>query len=508
MSAQKKAAGKAAAKKENTFDSADYSSRPTIAIEPGELPRMYDEAEAALAATGRVYQRGGVLVALTDDFRTVTLNVATTNMLLARCVNWVKAAKMKDRVVHFPADPPRSIAEALVSAPSWAAVNELRQVVRHPVFLPDGRLLAPGFDSRSGFYGAFAPLFDVRTDATQEEAREAAAHLETLVQTFDFETAEDRAGALSAILAAVCRPVLRTAPMFLISAPVAGTGKGLLAKVISRFAMPGEPPSSTLPDDDDEAKKEIMSRLMSSQPVLFFDEVAGGEIDSVPLRTLSTSEIMGGRLLGQSRDINVSTRTLVMITGNNITPTADTARRIVEIRLNPACESPATRTFSYDPIAVADKDRINLIRAVLTIQAAWMAAGRPRAAGPAVGSFADWDEWCRQPVIWLTGKDPAGRMFSGMMNDPRKNELAAVLSAWDDRYQSQPMTTGDVCGDGSSQALQNALRDATSPRSGQLSPKSVGRWLKANRDRIAAGFKLIEAGMLDGRTRWRVERVG
>lgn len=505
---QKKAAKKVAAQKnKNAFDTANYSSRPVISIEAGELPRMYDQAEVALAATGRVYQRGGVLVGLTDDFRTVPLNAATVNMLLARCAAWTKIVKMKDREISVPADPPRGIAEALVAAPGWPVVDELRQVVRHPVFLPDGRLLEPGFDRRSGFYGAFAPLFDVRDDATLEEALEAAAQLETLLHTFDFETHEDRAASLSAILAAVCRPVLRTAPMFLISAPLAGTGKGLLARVISRFAVPGEPSAATLPDDDDEAKKEIMSRLMSSQPVLFFDEVAGGEIDSVPLRTLATSEIMGGRLLGQSRDINLSTRTLVLITGNNITPTADTARRIVEIRLNPACETPATRTYTYNPITVADRDRINLIRAALTIQAAWIAAGRPRAEGPAVGSFGDWDEWCRQPIIWLTGTDPATRMFSGMLNDPRKNELATVLAAWYARYDSQPVNTGDMCGDGSSQALQNALRDATSPRNGQLSPKSVGRWLARNRDRIAAGFKLVEAGMLDGRTRWRVDRA-
>lgn len=483
----------------------NLEKRPRIVVRPGELPRIYDEAEVALAGCGRVFNRAGILVVLTDDGKTVPLKQATIRMLLARVADWVKPVVMRGGEMEIPADPPRDVGEAMLAESAWPTIPELKQVVEHPVFLNNGRLLGRGYDPESKFYGNFAPLFDVQLDATLDDAKSAAQEILDLFKTLDLETESDRAAVLATTLAAVCRPVLRTSLLIVITAPTPGSGKGLLARVVARFAQPGEPAAKTLQGDDDEIKKELLSALVTSAPVLFFDEVSGGEIDSTALRTLATSEFFSGRWLGQSKEINVSTRALVLITGNNITPAADSCRRMLEIRLNPRCETPSTRIFSFDPIASVDKNRNRLIRAALTIQSAYLHAGSPSFDVPATGSFEDWHRWCRLPVLWVLGIDPAHRIIHALAHDPHKAELAAVLEAWHLDFGSNPTSISAAI---IKQRILDSLRLAVPSRPGtDPSAVAIGRWFAKNKDRIAGGFHLRQGGMLDGRARWIVEKI-
>ena len=143
----------------------------SILFKTGEMDRMYDEAEVALAATGRVYHRGGVLVSLTDDGKTFPLCQATTLILLARSARWIKKVKNEEgETTTRKVDPPPMVAAALPKAHEWKKIPELRQVVDHPLFLMDGQLLQKGYDAETKFYGDFRPLESVNLDATREDA--------------------------------------------------------------------------------------------------------------------------------------------------------------------------------------------------------------------------------------------------------------------------------------------------------------------------------------------------
>ena len=57
------------------------------------------------------------------------------------------------------------------------------------------------------------------------------------------------------------------------------------------------------------------------------------------------------RRLGESVRIKVSTRTLIMATGNNLSFVGDLARRILPITLDHRKERPETLSFPFDPVA-------------------------------------------------------------------------------------------------------------------------------------------------------------
>lgn len=483
-------------------------NKPVIEVNKGELGRMLDQAENALALTTKVYQRGGALVSLTDDGKTFPVCQASALILLSRAATWIKTeTDSEGNKKKRKADPPNAIAAAMPKEAEWKTIPHLEHVVDHPLFCLDQKLLQTGYNAETKIFGNFKELESVNLSANKEDAKAALEFINLLFRTLDLETDHDKAAAVCAVLTAACRPVLKTAPIFLITAPVIGSGKGLLARLIAGFAQAGEPPAKTLQGDDEEIKKELISALLVGSPVLFFDEVQGNEIDSVPLRTLATSESFSGRLLGRSKNLDLSTRALILITGNNLTPSADTSRRVLEIRLNPKCECPATRKFETNPIAEMSKHRSKLIRAALTIQAAYFNCqkeGNTEPEAPGIGSFSDWNKMCRLPVLWLTGFDPAKRLLDQMKTDPARAELGEVLAEWRQEFGGREVTAAEVqrC-----QKVFEAIKAVAGSRNRDLSVVEVGRWIAKHKDRIVAGKKLTKSDAITNKLKWCVEMV-
>ena len=478
---------------------------PIIDASGGGLHDAFDESIKAIAASNNLYNKDGVLLKI-EGGELAALTEAVLRVELSRIANFVK----NELVI----DPPADIAKAIWVSNVYPSVRKLQGVTQHPVLI-DNTLSNEGFDEKTGLFGNFAASDYAVPEKPNEQDKSAALKLllEPL-QTFDLDEAHDHGAALAAMMTAVCRPVLRTAPLFLVSAPLAGAGKGLLARCFSLVATTREVAACTLGENHEETKKEIISRLASAKPVIFFDELAASEIDSPDLRTLATSAVFGGRILGKSQDVDLSTRTLVLMTGNNATPSSDTARRVVEIRLKPACETPSLRSFDFDPIEFTLKNRSRIIGAVLTIQRFYANAGYPKIEGvPSTGSFEDWDNAVRFPIIFAMGQnfDPAKRMQDGIKCDPRKNELINLLAAWKSALGNEKITAGEVIEKvtalvtGSKEkALRAAIVEAVGSRGGDISPRAFGKFLSRSRDRIAGGLMLIDGALLNGRQRWQV----
>jgi hypothetical protein len=143
----------------------------------------------------------------------------------------------------------------------------LRRVSTAPLLASDGMIrAAAGYEVESGLWCANVPELTVPDRPTLAEAQSALQQIRQAFRTFPFADAEmvvedkvpvvdttrppglDESGVLVGLLTAMCRPSLPLAPGLLVSAPSisgAGTGKGLLIRVISEIAYGVEPRAFT-----------------------------------------------------------------------------------------------------------------------------------------------------------------------------------------------------------------------------------------------------------------------
>lgn len=264
----------------------------------------------------------------------------------------------------------------------------------------------PGYDPRTGIYLDFAPgAFPAAIEPTREAALRALDMLERPLRGFPFADPASRSTALGAMLSAVIRPELRTCPAIIVDAPSAGTGKTLFGQMVGALALGTPPPSISYATRQEENEKRLSALLRGGDPVLMIDNVSC-ELEGDFLCQMLTSDSVRARILGQSETVTLSTRTLVIVTGNNVHASGDMSRRAVKVRLDAGMANPDERRFDFNPVEEVRAQRPILVRAALTILRAYIAAGRPVTNLPAFGSFEDWD-LVRGALVWLGLPDPA-----------------------------------------------------------------------------------------------------
>jgi hypothetical protein len=204
-----------------------------------------------------------------------------------------------------------------------------------------------------------------------------------------------------------------------------------------------------------------------------------------------TQEVVQARILGLSERRILPSTALVLASGNNLVFAGDTSRRAVICRLDAQVERPDTRTFDFDCHAEVLAERPQLVVDALTILLAYHLAGRPCSLQP-MGSFADY-EWIRGALVWLECADPAETRLSILANDPRKDELILIMEMWEQAFGSMAIDVAEI----ERRALQHGQTpDAVTLLRNKLvevccrsgwSGKSVGWWLRRNKDRIVGG---------------------
>lgn len=485
-------------------------ARTQIDVNQG-LAEVVDLCIDALVKTGQVFDRGGILVAIDRDNSIHQLTAPTIRFALSRLVKTVKTSLHKNQIVTEPVPVPGYVGDTIAGLTKWRGMPIVEAITDHPVLTSENRLIGAGYDHETRVFGRFDDSrFSVPENPTTDDALAALDRLRQLLRTFEFETPGDQAAALAAMLTAVSRPVLPTALLTLIDAPMPGSGKGYLGGLIARLAQNKTHPAKRMGDNGDEIHKEIVSALLAAKPVVFFDEMGMSEIDCPAIRMLATAEIYSARLLGVMREVDVSTKTLVLCTGNNVSPTADTARRMLHLRLNPQVENPSARHFKYSADEDMQENRDRFIEDVLTIQRAFLLAhARGETVRPeqAVGGFKAWDLMCRQPILWLGGVDPCERMLRTMRENPAKNELLTIMTAWFEKFGNIPTKTGEAlqCADFIKICEEHMRRKPGS----QISAISLGLWLKRHRGQVVQGRLFeVEVTDKDGVSFWRVREIG
>lgn len=498
------------------IDVAEARMKSMIRVKNGQIHRVVDAAERALAESTRLYQRGGLIVMVVCDPGTKETRIqpVSANELvseLARAARWEKYDR-RDGWVET--DPPQRPVAVLFDSSSYAHLPVLNGLTRQPYLRPDGSLTtSAGFDLKTGMYGAFdAAAFDIPVRPTRAQAESALQILKDILVEFSFADDNDHAAALAALLTAAVRPGLQQAPLFHVSAPVMGSGKSFLCELISALATPQRSAPTSFPGSDEECGKVLLAELMRAPAVIEFDNLTYDLVPHRSLCTVLTSENFSGRILGVSKTTTVSTRTLFLSSGNNVSAVRDMTRRSVTITLDARCETPATRSFAR-PNLVREVllDRGRYVSAALTVVTAWIAAGRPMTQCKPLAGFSDWTELVRQPLLWLGLPDPAESVFESMAVDPETELLDRLLRAWEKLFGNKPKMVREALQqvstfDDAQTDLREVMSDIADER-GEINRRKLGRWIQRRADRMVNGRTFVRDSATRSAEAWRVESV-
>lgn len=494
------------------LDVTDIAARhkPEIRIVAGDMHRIIDAAEKVLAAQGRHYQAGGLIVSVstdpvTGDPSTVPTGASALAKELSQAATWEKFDGQKQEWVR--SDPPTRHTSILYDTKDYRYLPPLAGLVRQPYFREcDGALITqPGYDPTSQIFGVFDARQFPMPEPTHEAARSALALLNDLLAEFHFVAPTDKAAALSAMFTAVVRPTLPYAPGFHARAPVFGSGKTYLCELIGAFGGPGGNAKVSYPTTSEEATKVILSLLLTSPAVIEFDDMDTDWIPHGTIKRMLTADKITDRILGVSKTATVSTRTLFLGSGNNVGPVRDLLRRVVTIHIDPRCATPATMAYRGFPVDKVRKDRGRYVAAVLTIIHAWRMAGSPRADTENIVTFGGaWSDYCRYPLMWLGQPDPATALLNQVKHDPDSDALAGLLTEWRKEFGSTPTTVRRAVNRaGNCPDLLDAMREFPVEDRGEINRSKLGWLLKKNANRIVGGLEFQKAEA-DGRTAWCV----
>ena len=509
-------------------------SRPVVRIEDENIrTTVTDQVENLLIKAGApIYQQQGRLVEVIRDLikvagceegyalRLSTLGLSRLLELMDRYIGFERYLGKADNYV--PCRCPEEIAATYLSRDGCWRVPRLFGVTSIPVLRPDGSVVTRvGYDEATGI--VFEPgglVFpEIPAHPTRADALAAFETMMTPVRLFPFRDGIAKAVAASAIITAVVRKSLRTAPMHAFSAPTAGSGKSIFVDVVASVTT-GEPAAvlSTGKDRYGEAEleKRLTAALLDGSQIISIDNVngpLGGEL----LCQILTQTLVNLRPLGKSVVIKAPITTAVFATGNNIELVGDMTRRALTCWMDPGVERPELREFDFHPVKVALQMRPTIVVAALTIIRAFLLSGE-QTGRAALGSFEDWSRLVRDPLIWLGLDDPVAVLEETRGDDPVLSKLRVVLAAWGDAAGDAWRTVGEIVElasekwphgeQGESGGLKNqVLFDALSsvaPGEHGISKERLAKWLNKHRGRVV-GVLRIEKYTENVVPKWRVE---
>lgn len=433
-------------------------------------------------------------------------------------------------------DTPSKVADFILERHGQRDLPLLEACITAPILRLDGSVLdAPGYDEQSHlfFYSPAIETPRVPLAPSFEQAERALSKLWQPFAEFSFVDDVARGVMLAAILTAVLRPALPTAPAFAFDAPTIGSGKTLLARTLAAFA--GVPfDAKAPPDNDEEMRKYLFACLRIGSRVICLDNFTA-PIDgskSAALCAFLTSPIFQDRVLGVSEVESLPNRALLLFTGNNLRIEGDMVRRVLTARIDVRVEAPYARRFGFDPERLVRNDRLGFVCAALTLIRAAITHGNTLDTGAndrpldgSTASYEGWDGLVRQTVGWASQwlrapvafGDPTADIQQAASTDPRIDTLRDVLQAWRLCFADQPKTCREALQHAAGHddfdttgAGRSALRCAIGELSGGdpgFNEMNLGRWLMKHRDQLVSGLRFERRQDREKKNAWRVTQV-
>jgi hypothetical protein len=416
-------------------------------------------------------------------------------------------------VAHVPEIVGVITAPVMASLPLSTNPDDLLQVAADCV------IECPGFDSASGLYlSPVGSIVAVPDEPSTDQVKAATDLLRAPWADFPFAAPGEqlspevgRSASIYGTMIAANRRALNTAPGIGFSSHGEGmsSGKTLAGEVIGTIATGHLPAPASLSTDFTEQRKEVITFLLEGDGCLFLDNITTGtRFDSAPLAAAMTSSDFKGRLLGANKQIKVSTKAMMIATGNSLNMAGDLSSRFLLVRLNTELERPEDR--SVDTFKIRDlrrwviEHRQQFVAAVHTIVRAYLQECRRYGGTPASVSvrrqvsgsrFGGPCEVLRDAFLWAFQDlpDPFLSFQASALNSSTKTEAGLVLQLLD-RIMAQ--SAGRKC------APAWATPLTRSPEQERWQKKFRARWNRMKCDRRQRHYQATELSTAEN-PRWR-----
>jgi hypothetical protein len=520
----------------------------TVRLAAGGRHTYMNQVATVLNQRSELYRRADRLVAITPDS---TFEVLTEHHVLTIFDRSFRFEKFNEKKkAWLVSDPPATLAQQFLGA-FGSQFPVIKALITAPIMEPHTRRLlnTTGYDTSTGVYAAIPDdVHPVIQQPTLTEVEHALKLLWWSVRLFPYAEPVDETVMLTAMLTAIERPLLPTAPGFAFDAPVQASGKSLLTKVLAELSgttpvMSPHPGASA----EQELRKAIFAMLLEGRRVIVFDNVIG-EVDSQSLAAVYTGSTYSDRILTKSKTGTVPTNALILMSGNNITLKGELPRRVLKCRIDPKTETPHQRSFSFDPAGMVRDHRQQIVAAGLTIINGFLTLGKGIALGKGrTASFEVWDDIIRQTVCWLAdlqkrGMLPSGHTADGLACprlvdpldaiadaiavDPGLLQLGRLLDAWYNTIgtgyaNASKMTVKELVK--AHGHFKTARPDASVPdcptlaevfveiagipRTSEINNKKLGTYFAAHADRVLHGRAIRQGQPYQGAATWWVEDV-
>jgi len=445
--------------------------KPGLEINSADLPASVYALRDLLAQSGTLFDRGRVLVRLVTDADGVmyTLEMKPSDVVIAahQVCQPFKVKMEGGNRVQVPITLPMNAALMYLNMGEWN-LQPLAGISTAPLLRADGSLISTrGYDRASQIYCNCQIAVDVPERPSKKRAKAALKVLRDAFKTFPFvdspmlKEGDDKIAvvdiendpglnestALAALLTAVCRASLWTAPGVLIGAPHlsgSGAGKGLLLRGVSMIAFGIAPPAFPTGPDAAELDKRIGAALLTGAPVLLLDNVNGRTLRSETLASALTERPSQVRVLGRSTMLPLNCAAFIALTGNALRVAEDLVRRLLRIDIDPEMDDPESRKFDPGFVGNIRGARVQLLAAALII----LRWGRQQAGtlkrGIPMGSFEQWAEWVRDPLIELGCQDPVIAIKKAKESDPARQEISELFTLWNRHHGEEAVAVKNV----------------------------------------------------------------
>ena len=394
----------------------------------------------------------------------------------------------------------------------------------------DGEVVqTPGYDSSSSVVLLPGLSYPAISDApTKEQAARSLKVLTDLFVKFPFRDGADGYIPVAAILTLLARHAIDgTVPLHYFDATTPGSGKTLLASIVSTIATGRSAALMSWTDNIEELEKVLATFALQGERLIVFDNV-NTPLQGSPLDKALTQTEAKFRILGRSEAPQLPWTALIIATGNNISVRGDTERRVVGARLEPTEERPEDREGLPDIIKIVRNARAELVSAALTILRAYVSVGRPKLV-KTWGGFEAYTNLVAGSIVFAGGRDVLEtRPTARNEGDPTRACLETILDYWpkldpkeegltvrslvSKAYKSTSAKSSrdraleEIGETDGFDDLREALEFIAPDRSGNgVDATRLGRELGKLRGRWVKGNRLVGKAGHAGVTRWKIE---
>jgi hypothetical protein len=370
----------------------------------GDLASMVSQVLTIMATHNDppfIFQRSGLLVRVIkddDDYPSIqNLSIDAVKGVLARMIHFVDIKRNENGEITSitTVHPPTTVVKDLMALLELPVPTLLR-ITESPVYGADRTLnTTPGYHGGSRTFFHASRKFDippVPSKPSQKQVNGARDFLlNELVVDFPFASEADRTHAMGAMTLPLVREmIVGNTPLHLIEAPSPGTGKSLLADIITIPVTGRSAPIMTEAHHEEEWRKRLTASLSEAPTFLMIDNIRQ-KLDSAALSAALTTQTWSDRILGRSEVITLPVKCTWLASGNNPILTTEMARRTVRIRLDSEHSRPWQRTeFKHANLRQWTlSNRNKILWCLLIMVQNWIALGCPQSS-QTLGNYEQW----------------------------------------------------------------------------------------------------------------------